>query len=694
MFLLALLSVAPVQDPIQPTPPVATRREHEIAWHGDVRDDPYFWLRDRESADVVAYLEAENAYATAVLAPTEALQQTIYDEIVERLVETDLDVPTRRGAHWYYTRTEEGNQYRIYCRRGPAIDGPEEVLLDLNELGAEHAFVGLGAFEVSDDGQRLAYSIDLTGFRQYELRFKDLSTGAAIGFTAPRVTSVAWAADGATVFFTQEDEVTKRSHLLFRQRLDDEAPAPLYDEKDERFRVFVQRTRSRAFLTLTSASHTTSEIRVLPAERPRGEWQLIEPRRQDHEYYLDHRGDAWLIRTNDAGRNFRLATAPVATPGSDHWRTLVPHSEEIMLTGVAAFADFYVLAERQDALPRLSVHRDEGAPTNIPTPETVYSLSLATNPEFDTDRIRVHYQSMVTPSSVYDYHLESGDLELLKRTEVEGGYDPARYVVERVWVTARDGARVPVSLVAAADLPDGPRPTHLVGYGSYGFPYPVSFSHARVSLLDRGVVCAIAHIRGGGELGKQWHDQGRMAHKMNTFYDFIDVAEHLIESGRTTAQQLAIEGGSAGGLLMGAVANLRPELFGCVVSHVPFVDVLTTMLDEDLPLTVGEFEEWGNPKVEAEYLSIRRYCPYSNLRAQDYPAMLVRTSFHDSQVMYWEPAKYVAKLRTLKTDDNPLLFLTNLEAGHGGSSGRYDRFKEIALDYAFVLWRLGLPVSE
>ena len=690
-ILLLMLPACAMQDPTALQPPVAKKSPHEITWHGDTRIDDYFWMKEREAPEVTAHLEAENAFAESVLSHTAGVQQTIYNEIVGRIVETDLDVPVRRGGHWYYSRTEEGKQQRIYCRKAGTLDAPEQVILDLNVLGEDLPFIGLGNFSVTDDGRLLAYTLDTNGFRQYQLRFKDLDSGEEVGFTAPRVTSLAWAADGQTLLFTQEDEITKRSHILYRQRLDEVTPTPVLEEGDERFRVSVSRTKSRAFLVTTVSSHTTSEVHVLRATDPAGGWRLIAPRQQDQEYYVAHRGDRFYIRTNDQGRNFRVATTPIDAPGRDNWQPLHTHSDDVMIAGLAVFKDYHVLTEREDGLPHLRLVGADGTSHRITMPEAVYGVSLGNNPEFDTDSVRYHYQSMTTPDSVYDYDVADRTRVLRKRTEVRGDYDPAAYVSERIWARAADGARIPVSLVYRKDLQqDGNRPAYLVGYGSYGYPYPISFSHARVSMLDRGVVCAVAHIRGGGELGKPWHDQGRMFNKLNSFTDFIDVAEHLVRDGWTNPSRLAIEGGSAGGLLMGAVANLRPDLFQCVVSHVPFVDVLTTMLDEDLPLTVGEFEEWGNPKVEAEYHYIRRYCPYSNLEARAYPATMVKTSFHDSQVMYWEPAKYVAKLRELKTNDTPLVFVVNMKGGHGGSSGRYDRYREVAQDYAFMLWQLGV----
>ncbi len=685
--------------PAPPTPPVAKKVEMTHLLHGDPRPDPYFWLRDKPNPEVAAYLEAENAYTDAVLKPTEPLQKALYDEMLAHVKETDLSVPYRDGAFLYYYRTEKGKQYRIHCRK-PAPDGPEQVLVDLNALAAGRKFMSLGAFRPSDDGSLLAYSTDDTGFRQYTLAVKDLKTGALLPERMLRVTSVAWAADGKTLFYTVEDETTKRSHRVYRHTVGTpvSADALLYEEKDERFAVHVGRTRSREWLVMESSSHTTSEASVLKADAPQGAWTLVAAREQDHEYDVDHRGDLFYIRTNSGGRNFRLVTAPVASPGRANWKEIVPHRADVMLEGIDLFKDHLVLEERANGLPRFTVRSfATGESHAVSFPEPVYAASPETNRVWDTKVFRYGYQSFVTPQSVFDYDMDARQATLLKEFEVPG-YDRTRYSSARLWATAADGTKIPLSVVwrsktadgKARTLKDGPFPTLLYGYGSYGIPIPVTFRSDRLPLLDRGFVYVIAHIRGGGEMGKPWHDAGRMKNKCNTFTDFIAAAEYLVAEKIAAKDRLAIEGGSAGGLLMGAVVNMRPDLFTAVVSHVPFVDVLNTMSDPTLPLTVGEYEEWGNPEKKDEYDVIRTYCPYTNLKKGAYPAMLVKTSFNDSQVFYHEPAKYVARLRTLKTDANPLLLKTNMAAGHGGASGRYDYLHEIALDEAFLLTRLGV----
>ena len=671
-------------------PPVAPRHPHSVTIHGDTRVDEYFWLRDKQSAEVTAYLNAENAYADALMAPTRELQQTLYDEIVGRIQETDQSAPYRKGEFEYFQRTEAGRQYPTYCRRVPGKPETEQVLLDMNALARSVPFLGLGVYEVSPDGRYLAFSLDETGFRDYTLRVKDLRSGRLRTERMEKVKSAAWASDSKTLFYTVDDDA-KRPYRVLRHQLGATGEDPIvYQEDDERFEVEIWRSRSGRYLFRGSFSHTTSEIGFVSASEPRSTWRLIAKRRQNHEYYVDHRGSDFLIRTNDRGRNFRVVRAPVADPGPSSWEELVAHRDDVMLESLDVFEDFYVLLEREASLPYLRISEfDEGDSHRIAIEEPVYSLAPEFNEEFSTGSYRFRYESLTTPESVFDYDVQTKSQSLVKRTEVLGGYEPSKYESERLWATASDGTRVPVSLVHEKDTPrDGSARMLLVGYGSYGYPYPTGFSHARVSLLDRGVTYATAHVRGGGELGKPWHDQGRMQHKMNTFTDFIAVAEYLLENGYTSRQGLAIQGGSAGGLLMGAVSNLRPDLFQVVVSLVPFVDVINTMLDDALPLTVGEYEEWGNPNNPEDYFRIKAYCPYTNIRPQPYPTMLVRTSLHDSQVMYWEPAKYVARLRASKTDDNPLVFKINMEAGHGGASGRYDYLKETAFDYAFVLTHL------
>jgi oligopeptidase B len=697
-LLLAFMTASLTSSPIvaadktdNPKPPVAKIIPKDVTVHGDKRIDNYFWLREKQNPDVAAYLNAENAYTDAVMHGTEAFQDSLYKEMLGHIKQTDVQVPYREGGSWYYSRTEEGKQYPIYCRKAGTLEAPEQITLDVNELAKGEKFMSLGALVVSDDANLLAYSTDNTGFRQYKLHVKDLRTGALVEDVAEKTGSVAWAADNKTLFYTVEDHA-KRHYRVYRHVLGSGKPDDLvYQEQDERFNVGVHRTRSRQYILMEIGSHTTSEMRFLRSDQPTGEFRLINPRRQDHEYYVDDHGDQFLIRTNDKGRNFRLVTAPVSDPGERNWKELVPHRPAVMLSNIDVFKDFYVRIERENALPHLTlVDFKSGATHRIEMPEPVYSASPNNNREYDTRLYRYSYQSMVTPSSVFDYDVEKRTSKLLKQVEVPG-YDPAKYKSERLWATARDGTRIPISIVYRKDFQtNGAHPMFLTGYGSYGISIPVTFSSNMLPLLDRGFSYAVAHIRGGGDMGKPWHDAGRMFNKKNTFTDFIDSAEYLIASKYTSKANLVVQGGSAGGLLMGAITNLRPDLFRIVIAKVPFVDVVNTMLDASLPLTVSEYEEWGNPNKPDEYKYIRSYSPYDNLEKKAYPTMLVKTSFNDSQVMYHEPAKYVARLRTLKTDSNPLVFKINMAAGHGGSSGRYDYLKEIAFDYAFVLSQLGL----
>ena len=680
-----------MRKPVPPLPPAAARRPHVTEIHGERRVDDYHWLRRKDDPEVTAHLEAENAYTRAMMKPSEPLQRALYREMLARIKETDMGVPVREGGWLYYSRTVKGRQYAIHCRRRGSMEAPEQVLLDGNVLARGHRFFALGAFDPSPDGRLLAFSSDHTGFREYTLRVKDLDTGRMLSTEVPRARSVAWSADGGTLFYVTEDD-TKRASRVWRHVPGTDRHELLFEETDARFSVGVDLSRSRGFVFATSHSATTSEVRLLPADEPAGEFTLAVPRRQDHEYYLDHHDGHFYVLTNDRGRNFRLARAPVEDPGEALWEELVPHREDVMIEGIDLFARHLVLHERRGGFPRLRVTRlADGASHEVAFPEPAYSVYGAGNPEFDTDVFRFGYESFVTPDSVYDYHMDTGARTLLKQQEVLGGYDATQYESALTSAVAEDGTAIPLSLVWRRDRRgDGPAPLLMSGYGAYGFPEMVTFSSARLSLLDRGVVFALAHVRGGGEMGKRWHDEGRMAHKMNTFTDFIACAEHLVDGGWTEPARLVVEGGSAGGLLMGAVANLRPDLFRAVVMEVPFVDVINTMLDDTLPLTTGEYEEWGNPAEPAAYARMRAYSPYDNLAPRAYPLMLVETSLHDSQVMYWEPAKYVARLRALKTDANALLLRTNMDAGHGGASGRYDYLKEIAFTWAFILGALGI----
>jgi oligopeptidase B len=684
------------------TPPVAPVHPVETKIHNRILTDDYAWLREREDPQVIAYLEAENAYTAAVTAPDEPLRGTLYKEMLSHIKETDVSVPFRDGNYWYYSRTEESLQYPIYCRKPgtpDAIDAsaPEQVILDVNELAKDQPFMAVQSLTVSDDGNLLAYSTDNTGFRQYTLQVKNLLTGELLPERVERTGSITWAADDRTLFYTVEDEVQKRHYRLYRHSLGtphSEDPL-IYEETDERFNIGAGRTRDGQYIILESASHITSEEQFLRADNPTGAFTLIEPRRDNIEYYADHRNGLFYIRVNDTGRNFRLVTAPVASPSSTSWSEILPHRADVMLEDADLFATFYVACERRAGLQHLRVvpFTGSGPETSesreIEFPEPVYSAHPHTNRVFSTTKYRYGYQSLVTPGSVFEYDVTTGQSTLLKQLEVPGNFEKSLYASERLFAKASDGVEVPISLVYRKDeFQRGKNPLFVYGYGSYGYSLPIAFNSNRLSLLDRGFVLAYAHIRGGGDMGKPWHDAGRLMHKRNTFTDFISVTHHLLHEGYGHPNRVAIEGGSAGGLLMGAVANMEPSLFRAVVSHVPFVDVMNTMLDASLPLTVPEYEEWGDPNQPEAFNYMLSYSPYDNLEAKDYPAMLVKTSLYDSQVMYWEPAKYVARLRRLKTDNNPLLLHTNMTAGHGGASGRYDYLKEIAFDYAFLIREL------
>jgi oligopeptidase B len=696
LFFLASTFSLPMADTSSslPAPPVAKKVPKITEINGRKLVDNYYWLRDKKNPEVKAYLEAENAYTDAVMKPTEPLQQKLYSELLSRIKETDVEVPYREGGYLNYSRTEAGKQYQIRCRKEGSLDAPEEVVLDVNELAKGQVFMSLGAFAVSDDGNLLAYTTDNTGFRQYSLAVKDLRTGKVLPDHAERVGSVVWANDSKTLFYTVEDEVTKRQYQLYRHTAGTAGSDSLvYEEKDERFEVEAGKTRSKAYILLISASATTSEARYIRADEPAAEWKLMEPRKQDVEYYPDHNGNFFYIRVNDAGRNFRLVKAPVADPRSQNWQEVVPHRPDVMLEETDFFKNYYVLYERENGLPQIHVtDLTSGKSRRIEFPEPAYVSYPYINKEYETASFRYGYQSFITPQSVFEYDMATGVSTLLKQKEVPGGYDRARYQVERIYATASDGVRIPISVLHLKGAkPDGKGPLYLTGYGSYGIPNDVGFNSNIFSMVDRGVVTAVAHIRGGGEMGKAWHDDGRMMHKKNTFTDFIASAEYLVAQGYGSKDRLVIEGRSAGGLLMGAVLNMRPDLFHAALVGVPFVDVINTMLDESLPLTVGEFEEWGNPKQKPAFDYMMSYSPYDNVEAKAYPNMLVRTSFNDSQVMYWEPAKYVAKMRALRTDHNTLILKTNMSpAGHGGASGRYDKLKEVAFDYAYFLTQMGI----
>ncbi|HEU0016639.1 MAG TPA: S9 family peptidase [Longimicrobium sp.] len=690
---LALAPAAAAQPGLPPAPRARIVPKTDTL-HGDVRVDDYFWLRERTNPDVIAYLQAENAYADSAMAGTKALQETLYQEMLARIRQTDLSVPDRIGPYFYYSRTVEGKSYPIFARRRGSMEAPEEVLLDRNEMAEGKRYFSTGAVTVSPDHRLMAFSVDTTGAEYFTLMVKDLSTGRILPERIDSVHfSVAWAADNRTLFYSKTD-AAQRPDRIFRHVLgtDPRGDQLVFHEPDVLFRVGIGRTKDDRWMTLSSSSFTSSEYRVAPAENP-AQFRLVEPRQKDLLYYLTHQDGRFLIRTNaDGANNFKLVAAPVDNPGRASWRDVVPHRDSVLLDGFDVFRDHIVLYERANALRQIRV-RDvrSGQDHLIAFAEPVYTAGGGSNPEYNTSTLRFSYTSMVTPPSVYDYDMRTRERTLRKQSEVLGDWDPARYATERTWARAADGAMVPVSLVYRKPLvKDGSRPMLLYAYGSYGSSSDPTFSWNNLSLLDRGVVYAIAHIRGGQEMGRSWYDQGKMMNKRNTFTDFIAVAEHLVRERWTAPERLAITGGSAGGLLMGAVVNMRPDLFRVVVANVPFVDVINTMLDASIPLTAGEWEQWGNPANEEHYRYMLSYSPYDNVERKAYPAMLVTTGLNDPRVAYWEPAKWVAKLRAMKTDQNLLLLRTNMGAGHGGSSGRYEAYREQAFRYAFILSQLGI----
>jgi oligopeptidase B len=698
LLLSGVAAGALAETPVAPVAPVAPRRDHVQIWHGEPVNDPWYWLREKENPDVRRYLDAENAYTQAMTAPIAGFASALYDEMLARVKQTDLSVPQRRGAYCYVQRTVEGLQYPILARRAVEKDrscgetAKEEVLLDVNRLAAGKPFMSLGAFRVSDDGERLLFSTDETGFRVYDLWVKDLATGDVKGPLARRVTGAEWAADSRTILYGTEDATTKRGDTVWR--LPPQGPAvKVHEERDPLFTVQVGRTNDGRYLVASFRSTDTWEERILDARKPAGRLRVVAPRRKGLKYDIEHRNGILYVRTNDGAKDFRVATAPLKDPSTRNWKPFLAARPGEKILGVDPFRDFLVVTTQEAGLPRFRLHDFRTkAWGEVTFPDPVYAADVQPRQEFDSGALRFHYQSLVTPPSVYDVDMATGVRSLLKQDEVLGGYDPARYVSARTWATARDGARIPVSIVHRKDVkPDGTAPLWLHGYGSYGYGVPPGFSSSRLSLLDRGVVFAIAHVRGGGEMGEAWHDDGMLMKKKNTFHDFVDVAESLLKEGWAARGSVLISGGSAGGLLMGAVVNDRPDLFRAVHAAVPFVDVVNTMMDASLPLTTGEYLEWGNPAESAAFDYMRSYSPYDNLAATAYPSILVTTSLNDSQVMYWEPAKYVAKLRTLKTDANPLLLKIKLDpAGHGGASGRYDALRDRAFEFAWMLSQVGI----
>lgn len=673
-------------------PPIAKKIRKELESHDHVRIDNYYWMKDREDAGVIDYLRAENKYLEETLKPIESLQETLFQEMKGRIKEDDNSVPYFKNGYYYYHRFEKGGEYPIYCRKLGDLDNEEEVILDVNEVAEGESYFQVASLGVSTDQNLLCYARDNVGRRIYDLVFKDLIAKTLLKDEIKAVTgNFVWANDNKTVFYSKQNPETLRSYRIYRHRLGEsqEADQLVYEEKDDTFACQVQKSKTNAFLFIVSQSTVSTEYRFIPADQPDGEWKVLQPRKRDLEYDVEHAEDYFYILTNaDGAKNFKLVRTPATDTGKENWEDFVPHREDVLLEGFEVFKNHLVLAERFFGLSRLQIRSWDGVlKHHIKMDEPTYTLWIGQNPDYYTHILRFGYNSLCTPSSIYDYDMDSREKTLMKQQEVVGGYDASAYLSERCWAMATDGTEIPISLVYKKEFfsKSGETPLLLYAYGSYGFSMDPTFSTNRLSLLDRGFVFAIAHIRGGQEMGRYWYEEGKMLNKKNTFSDFIACAEFLVKERYTQTDRLFAMGGSAGGLLMGTVINWRPDLFKGVVSAVPFVDVVTTMLDESIPLTTGEFDEWGNPKDKAYYDYMLSYSPYDNVSAQNYPHLLVTSGLHDSQVQYWEPTKWVAKLRDRKTDGNLLLLHTNMEAGHGGASGRFRMLKELAMEYAFIL---------
>ncbi|KAA2240124.1 S9 family peptidase [Chitinophaga agrisoli] len=672
------------------TPPVAEKIPKALTTHGDTRTDNYYWMNDRNDPKVIAYLQAENAYLDTIMKPEEKLRANLYDEMKGRIMEKDATAPYLKNGYYYYNRFETGKEYPIYCRKKGSLEAAEEVILNVNDMARGHAYYHATGLSVSPDNRLLAFGADTVSRRKYVIYVKDLETGRILADAVPETTGdLAWANDNQTFFFTRKHPETLRPERIFRHKLgtDTTKDQQVYWEKDETFDLDIHRSKSGKYIMISSTSTLSSEYRVLDADKPEGAFKVFQPRQKDVLYDVDHLNDRFYIRTNWQAINFRLMECPLDKTARDNWKELVPHRADVLLESFELFSNFLVLQERKEGLTQLHVMNMQNKQDHyLHFDEPAYVANIGTNPEMDTKQLRYTYTSLTTPNSTYDYDMETRKSELKKRQEVLGGYDPANYVTERLFAVAKDGVKVPISLVYKKGFDkNGKSPLLLYGYGSYGISMDPSFSSARLSLLDRGFAYAIAHIRGGEEMGRQWYEDGKMFKKMNTFTDFIACAEFLVAQHYTSPEHLYAQGGSAGGLLMGAVTNLRPDLWHGVIAGVPFVDVVTTMLDESIPLTTGEFDEWGNPKNKDSYDYMKSYSPYDNVTNKAYPNLLVTTGLHDSQVQYWEPAKWVAKMRELKTDHNLLLLKTDMEAGHGGASGRFKALKKTALEYAFML---------
>jgi oligopeptidase B len=675
-------------------PPVAELIPKELTAHGHTRIDNYYWLNQRDNPEVIAYLEAENAYKDAVMAHTKDFQEKLFDEIVGRIKQTDMSVPYKDQGYYHYTRYEEGGEYPIYCRKRGSLDAEEEVILNVDEMAEGHDYYSVAGYSTSSDNNLIAYGVDTVSRRLYTLSFMDLTTRQLFDEQIPNTSGrAAWANDNKTVFYMLKDPTTLRSYKVMKHVLGTPASEDeeIYVETDETFSTYVYKTKSKKYMIIASSQTLSSEYRFLDADNPDGQFQIVQPREKDHEYSVDHYKDKFYIHTNLDAKNFRLMETPVDKTTKENWKEVIPHRDDVLLQGFEVFKNYLVLSERKNGLAQIRVIQwTDGTEHYLDFGEPAYLAYISTNPDFDTDLLRYGYTSLTTPNSTYDYDMNTKEKTLLKQQEVVGDFDPDNYVTERHYATARDGTKVPISLVYKKGLEkEGNNPLLLHGYGSYGASREPTFSSVRLSLLDRGFVYAIPHIRGGSEMGRYWYEEGKLLNKKNTFTDFIDCGEYLIEQKFTNPDKMFAMGGSAGGLLMGAVVNMRPNLWKGILAGVPWVDVITTMLDSSIPLTTSEYDEWGDPRNKDYYDYMLSYSPYDNVEAQDYPAMLVTTGYHDSQVQYFEPAKWVAKLRALKTDNNPLIFHINMEGGHGGVSGRFRRLRETALEYAFMLDLVG-----
>lgn len=678
-----------------PVPPVAKQEPYQLVMHGDTRIDPYYWMNQRDADEVIAYLNAENDYTNAVMESTQKLQEKLFEEIKGRIKEQDESVPYFENGYFYYTRYDEGKEYPIYCRKKDSLESEEEIMLDVNALAEGYAYFSVRGVNVSPNNQIVAYGVDTVSRRQYSIYFKNLVTGDLLNSMVSNTTgSVAWANDNKTIFYTVIDE-SLRPHKIFRHSIDNPSTDKddlVYEEKDETFRAFVYNSKSKAYIYFGSSSTLTSEFSFLDANNPYGKLKLIQPREKGLEYSVSHFEDKFYITTNLNAINFRLMETPVNRTEKKYWKEVIPHREDVLLSGVEIFKDYLVVDERQGGLKNLRVINLKTKEEHyLDFGEEVYSAWISINPEFNTNLLRYSYTSLTTPFSTYDYNMDTRESILLKQTEVLGDFSPDNYETKRYWVKADDGVEVPISLVYRKGLVlNGNNPALIYAYGSYGFSTDPYFSSSRLSILDRGFVFAIAHVRGGQELGRQWYEDGKLLKKMNTYTDFIACSQFLIDQKYTSADKLFAMGGSAGGLLMGAIANMRSDLYKGIIAQVPFVDVVTTMLDSSIPLTTSEYDEWGNPNDTEYYFYMKSYSPYDQVSAQNYPNMLVTTGYHDSQVQYFEPAKWVARLREMKTDDNLLLFKIDMEAGHGGASGRFKSLRDVAFEYAFMFKLLGI----